>query len=73
MKLICFNIDDCAFVLKNITEDQKEEYSLNPDQPFIKCPECNSLAIYTNDDFVLTLDKISTLKILSKLSKKKAT
>lgn len=69
MKLLCFNLDDCGYVQHIPTEDLP---LYNLEQPFVKCPECNSLAILTKDNFDPNkLDENLIFSSILKLSKRK--
>ena len=68
MKVFCFNAEDCSY-FEQIPYDRIDEYNLN--KPFIRCPECNSLAIVVKDDFDLnSINEATILSSLLKLSKR---
>lgn len=46
MKIICLDLDNCAFFRKLLDEELKN-YDLT--QPFLKCEECNNTALIVKD------------------------
>lgn len=46
MKYVCLNYQNC-FYYHYITEEDEVDY----DQPYGKCPECNSLTVLVSNDF----------------------
>ena len=69
MKLVCFDTENCSYV-QTLTLEELNDYNL--DKPFVKCPECLSLAIIAKDDFNPDdLDFNSAISSMLKLSKRK--
>jgi len=69
MILICFNEDECNY-RKQIPLEGLDAYDLT--KPFVKCPECNSLALIAHDDFdINNLDQNLLISSILKLSKGK--
>jgi hypothetical protein len=69
MKILCFDLDNCGYAYQ-IPLEELTDYDLA--KPFIKCFECNSLAILVKDDFTLTENNRDHLiSSLLKLSKRK--
>lgn len=68
MKLLCFN-ENCQYV-EQIKSDDLQDFDLN--KPFIRCPECNSLAMLVKDDFDLNkIDENLLFSSFYKLLKRK--
>lgn len=69
MKVFCFNLDECSYI-HAIPVEELNEYDLT--KPFIKCPQCNSLAIIANDNFNPDhIDQQLLINSIIKLSKRK--
>ena len=69
MKIFCFNLDDCSYI-EEIPSSDLSQYDLT--KPFLKCTQCNSLAIIAKDDFDPNqLDEELLLSSILKLSKRK--
>ena len=67
MKLICLDLDNCAYTAKH---SQLNDFNLNLSLKFHKCPECNSLSILVKDDFYLNIDDNFIFQLLEKIKKK---
>lgn len=65
MKLICLDLDDCAYS-HYITDDEFK--NVNFKHPFKTCPECNYLAVLVPKDFKLNENKNFYLDILKKIN-----
>lgn len=69
MKIICFNLEECAHTYI-IPFEELKDYDLT--NPFVKCSQCSSLALVAKDDFDLhSIKQEHLISSLLKLSKRK--